>query len=226
MKNYVINIKCPGTTYSNIKNQCNVSVKITDIIIPKVSLLETELSIMFCLWSSYYNVLCVNESCYAVKNTFDMNDKLHCGTCDTEWCKKCLCSPYHDGQTCIEYENVSANTDISRYVLEKISIQEMKYCPGCKVPIEKTKNEHGKFVSCNKMVCENCGIKWCWLCEQKNIDYDHNNEKNNTPCSNHLWKDVDLDHEVALPLNNVVRPVLERQAGFNLNILGNDLFNV
>jgi hypothetical protein len=42
--------------------------------------------------------------------------------------------------------------------------------------------------NCNKMICECCHTKWCWLCQSINIDYEHYNEKNNTRCSNKLWE--------------------------------------
>lgn len=222
IRNYPIQIKCPGTTYSDIKNQCNISVCIKQIILPRFSLLETKISILFNVLSSRYNFLCMNDSCYAITNVAK-NDNLKvfnngyikCHRCDTEWCSRCLCEPYHSDKTCIEYENYVSNSDISKYVLEKISSKEMKYCPSCKVPIEKTRNEHGKFVSCNKMLCENCNTKWCWLCEEKNIDYNHYNEKNNTLCSNHLWKDVYIE-----PINNAPIPI--QPIGFNLNNIDND----
>lgn len=48
--------------------------------------------------------------------------------------------------------------------------------------------------NCNKMICESCHTKWCWLCQSMNIDYEHYNENNETRCSNKLWEGVDLEN--------------------------------
>jgi len=48
--------------------------------------------------------------------------------------------------------------------------------------------------NCNKMICESCHTKWCWLCKSINIDYEHYNENNKTRCSNKLWEGVDIEN--------------------------------
>ena len=45
--------------------------------------------------------------------------------------------------------------------------------------------------NCNKMLCANCGNKWCWLCEKKDIDYDHFNSGIIGVCNGKLWEGVD-----------------------------------
>ena len=61
---------------------------------------------------------------------------------------------------------------------------KLKFCPQCKVPTLKNNG-------CNKMVCIRCHIKWCWLCTDTNIDYDHYNSGNVGRCSGKLWEGVD-----------------------------------
>ena len=52
--------------------------------------------------------------------------------------------------------------------------------------------------NCNKMLCASCGGKWCWLCENKDIDYDHFNSGILGVCNGKLWEGVD-ENGNALP---------------------------
>ena len=62
-------------------------------------------------------------------------------------------------------------------------------------------NKNSKFVladftvthNCNKMVCANCNIVWCWLCTNCNIGYDHYNTNLQGSCTGKLWEGVDSD---------------------------------
>ena len=54
--------------------------------------------------------------------------------------------------------------------------------------------------NCNKMICGICGSKWCWLCEQGNVDYDHFNSGGNGLCNGKLWEGVDENG------NNIINP--------------------
>jgi hypothetical protein len=62
-------------------------------------------------------------------------------------------------------------------------------------------NKNSKFVladftvthNCNKMVCANCSIVWCWLCTNCNIGYDHYNTNLHGSCTGKLWEGVDSD---------------------------------
>jgi len=42
----------------------------------------------------------------------------------------------------------------------------VKNCPNCRTGIEK-------ISGCNKMHCENCHTKFCWMCLEVITDYDH-----------------------------------------------------
>ena len=89
--------------------------------------------------------------------------------------------------SCIEYEASLSNTENSKYINKLLYKGELKMCPQCSIPITKEKDLDGKDVGCNKIICYSCGLKWCWLCNSVNIDYDHFNSNGKNPCANKLW---------------------------------------
>lgn len=108
------------------------------------------------------------------------------------WCRNCHTSPYHVGKSCIEYQLENNATAESMYINANIKEGVVKLCPCCKVPTEKVRNNDGTYVGCNKIVCSVCGNKWCWLCIEVNIDYDHFNVNSISRCANKLWDGVVL----------------------------------
>jgi hypothetical protein len=54
--------------------------------------------------------------------------------------------------------------------------------------------------NCNKMVCSICKLKWCWICQESNIDYGHYNSSGVGQCKGKLWLGVD-ENGNAIPEN-------------------------
>lgn len=77
-----------------------------------------------------------------------------CPTCLTPICTSCQITS-HDGLTCEVYKRIGTegNEDFKKWKREN----DVKDCPICKVPIEKS-------FGCNHMECINCKTHICWVC--------------------------------------------------------------
>jgi hypothetical protein len=136
------------------------------------------------------SIFCRNKQC---KNLIIQDDllsqedllfggEIKCPVCEDNFCKICKAIPYHSNKSCLEFELEEQKTENSKYIISLMKNETMKCCPECKFPV--LKNE-----GCNKMICEFCKTKWCWLCNIKNIDYDHYNENNkDSYCKGRLWE--------------------------------------
>lgn len=183
IKNNISYIKCPGTIFGKHRNMCRKHFNIRDLKIDSNSELSTLiLRILFVMDNPSY-LICVNKNCGNIieTNLFSTDFRVICDFCNTNWCKNCNVSPYHENLTCLEYEfeNNKNNVNI-KYIIELKNKKKLKFCPTCKTPVIKNDG-------CNKMVCEICKTKWCWLCNEINIDYSHYNPNNNKKCANKLW---------------------------------------
>jgi hypothetical protein len=114
-----------------------------------------------------------------------LSDNINCnGGCNISWCRNCMVSPYHNGKSCIEVECENRNTDNGKLISDLKRNGKLKFCPQCKAPCIKNSG-------CNKMLCISCGIKWCWICVESNVDYDHYNSGGVGRCNGKLWEGVD-----------------------------------
>ena len=100
--------------------------------------------------------------------------KLHCQRpgCNTDFCYHCK-QVWHPNQTCdvarISRNSIDISNELSRsqvaQLLLDIKSQRIKMCPGCSVLVTKDDDE-----SCNHMVCNSCGLEFCWLCMREITD--------------------------------------------------------
>ena len=86
----------------------------------------------------------------------DNNDAVifTCPSCLTPICTTCQTTA-HDGMTCHVYRRVGTEGDEEFRTWKRDN--DVKDCPGCSVPIEKS-------YGCNHMECRNCGTHICWVC--------------------------------------------------------------
>lgn len=177
-------IRCPGTYRSLKRNQCCKQIDITTLYVPNTSSLVTHLFRILYTLSSPHMLMCPNKLCGNVVEFFPDDDvsEIVCNNCDTNWCANCFSSPYHKDMSCIEYEINQNNTVNGKYILEMKTEGLLNFCPSCRAPVTK---KYG----CNKIYCR-CGVKWCFLCSEKNIDYDHFNSHGTNRCANKLWETI------------------------------------
>lgn len=188
-------IKCPGAYHSAPRNMCKKRVLLSDIKVPECEISLDIFRINYTL-SSPNNYMCPEEKCgqvFEVDEEFPGNNlQCHIG-CKSSWCRQCLARPYHEGKSCSEYEAEQKNTQHGKFMWEMKAKGLIKFCPLCRVATYRNGG-------CNKMTCSQCGIKWCWLCKEKNINYDHFNSEGAGgqigKCSGKLWQGVDEDGNI------------------------------
>ena len=185
-KNIRINaeyVKCPGSYYCENRNQCKEKVELKNLKIEEKSPIYLDLFRIIFILSNDNIYMCQEEKCgQLIEVDSNYTDfKLSCSDCNTSWCRECLVSPFHDNISCIEYETYNQNTENGKYIRQMNNEGNLKFCLQCRTPTIKNNG-------CNKMYCSTCNVKWCWLCLDINIDYDHYNENNNKACANRLWE--------------------------------------
>jgi hypothetical protein len=115
------------------------------------------------------------------------------GGCQTTWCRNCLISPFHNGKSCVEVEAENNNTENGKYIWQMKNQGKLKFCPRCKAPSIK-------YNGCNKMVCGACHVRWCWLCKEIGIGYEHFNSERVGKCNGKLWEGNELPVNELPPL--------------------------
>lgn len=194
-----LTIKCPGTYTGQRRNQCNHQIDIKKLLVPNGSSIYTNILRISLVLDNPNLFICQNNSCSDIVERFPglgLSYLMECHSCKTTWCSNCLSQPYHYGLNCVEYNIKTSNDNDSKYLEQLKNDGDLKFCPVCAVSTTKEKNNEGKDVGCNKIVCSSCGTKWCWLCDQTNIDYDHFNSKAKNPCANKLWLGVDVQNQI------------------------------
>ena len=94
---------------------------------------------------------CPTPDCTQVYRSAPPNAVLQCPSCLVRICPTCHIE-YHDGMTCEERDVAE-----DKLFKEWTSNNDVKSCPGCKVPIERSEG-------CNHMTCTRCQTHICWEC--------------------------------------------------------------
>jgi hypothetical protein len=180
-------IKCPGSINGEHRNICDKKVDIRSIKVSSSSELYTDIFRISFVLSNPNIYVCPNKDCGDIVETVEgePNSSTTCQSCNTNWCKVCNVSPFHEGISCIEHEASQNNTENGKYIWNLKQEGVLKFCPMCRSPTLKRDG-------CNKMHCSICNVKWCWICKALAISYDHYNVNSKTPCSNRLWEGVDI----------------------------------
>lgn len=92
-----------------------------------------------------------------------------CPMCKKGSCLRCGAQPYHKGISCQMHALRSRTTETKgadiklRNWMRKTGT---KQCPGCKMGVSKDdlKNQNSQKAECHKMLCRNCGVKFCYKC--------------------------------------------------------------
>jgi hypothetical protein len=178
-------VKCPGSYTGLQRNRCKC-----DVLIPEsISFEETEkvscnVRALYIISKVENTLLCPHESCLGIIFRKDFfGEEATCAECNRSMCMSCATFPYHTGMNCDDYNSLKKDG-----LHDLVSNGIVKSCPKCKSITEKNEG-------CNKMYCIKCGTKWCWLCLETDIDYNHYNENSKTPCSNLLWEGVDVNNQ-------------------------------
>ena len=111
---------------------------------------------------------CPTPDCQQIYRTSPDGIIFTCPVCLTPICTTCQITS-HDGMTCEVYKRIGTDGDeeFQRWKQEN----DVKDCPICKVPIEKSEG-------CNHMECRNCKTHICWFC----LETFHEGEK----CYKHM----------------------------------------
>ena len=94
---------------------------------------------------------CPTPDCTQVYRSAPPNAVLQCPSCLVRICPTCRIK-YHDGMTCEERDVAE-----DKLFKEWTSNNDVKSCPGCKAPIERSEG-------CNHMTCTRCQTHICWEC--------------------------------------------------------------
>ena len=152
-------LSCPG-------EDCDVIVPdiVTLILTDEETLQRKDRIVLNIMVSNNDNLfMCLNPKCSHVVDISDMGccGKIHCDQCHQASCIYCYLFPYHQGQTCEEYQSRFTASGAEKYFKAAKTKQANLYenCPNpnCKVEIYK---ESG----CNYTTCNQCKKSFCWLC--------------------------------------------------------------
>ena len=177
-----IKIKCPGNPYGQVRNQCSKFFCPSEKHIVYISLKNSSEHIitLLCLINKEYE-LCENKKCKSLQYHNSNDDHFTCSICNYTKCIRCNVSPYHKGISCYDNRMKELNGPGYKELSILIKRKIIQCCPKCGMCINKTED------TCNKVICNECHTKFCWLCGAKDIDYDHFNSQMSTKCAGKLF---------------------------------------
>lgn len=117
------------------------------------TLLQTSLSIFIRTKPEKYQYCCTPD-CEHVYRTSTTGLVITCASCLALVCTSCQVVA-HDGLSCAQYQRI-AKAGSTEFMAWKRA-NNVKDCPKCKMPIEKT-------MGCNHMECMICRAHICWVC--------------------------------------------------------------
>lgn len=99
----------------------------------------------------------------------DSSGRQSCLLCKMESCWDCGAQPYHEGLTCSQHaekERSLGQRNDDESFLEWMEATGTKQCPKCQMATSKENLEAqtNQDVECHKMMCRNCGTKFCFKC--------------------------------------------------------------
>ena len=182
---------CPGSFCSESRNVCQHTFSLRSWLQKfRPSITDSPdytnmLRIFYVLDNPGMCYLCTDYSCTGVAHIQDAFRTCKCEKCSTSWCANCG-GDSHPGMSCLESRRKAGKTmcESESMALKMFEDGTLKFCPRC---------SHGtiKDGGCNKMQCVKCSTKWCWLCGEADIDYDHYNSAKEGSCSNRLWENTE-----------------------------------
>jgi len=92
-----------------------------------------------------------------------------CPMCDKESCWLCGAQPYHEGRTCEQHaklERKRGQRKAEESFMKWMEETGSKQCPTCGMATTKDvlESQHNQRIECHKMLCRNCGTKFCFKC--------------------------------------------------------------
>lgn len=92
--------------------------------------------------------------------------RLKCTLCKKESCLKCGAQPFHKGLTCEKYADQQCDAGAEDALREWMRETGTQQCPTCRMAVTKQKLEGQtkQHSECHKMICRNCGTRFCFKC--------------------------------------------------------------
>lgn len=92
-----------------------------------------------------------------------------CPMCSNESCWLCSVTPYHEGKTCEQYARRQRKRGLNKddeSFFEWMEATGTRQCPKCQMATTKENLERQteQRSECHKMLCRNCGTKFCFKC--------------------------------------------------------------
>lgn len=100
--------------------------------------------------------------------------RLNCEVCGREHCLLCHATPFHKGASCEQYaaarrgggKGAAERSDGSEEFRKWMEQTGSRQCPSCRMAVSKQdlENQDTQRIECHKMICRNCGAKFCFRC--------------------------------------------------------------